>query len=406
MPRPFVCLSLLLLLTPGLSSCGLFDDPTTSSVSCAPNCGTTITEKTVTVGGKLAQNYVKGARVWADKLVNGEGDLKWQNGESLAVSSSDGGYQLTEITGDFQVVTYGGKKQDSAGNWIDAIPMVAPAPDAGQTTTNVTPLTTLVAFEPALKQKLAAYGDWNADIASPSGVSGNLLRIAKTVETLSSTISGGDSPLITDFNANLKSLGVLATQLNATGGDFASDTVLKASASNALTTIVADTTLVQNTPTAAKKSQLTNSLEQAVQGITGAISATNEVVLEDSVLLSQIEEVLDNASIDDTVSITLNMGGSNLNFGAIITEIEMQWVANTLVLIATVADDDYSSLDYNWSTTSSPLSVTNPSLPTARVSNFDGSSLRVSLTLIDIAANDFTDTRSCVWQTNPTICEF
>lgn len=406
MPRPFVCLSLLLLLTPGLSSCGLFDDPTTSSVSCAPNCGTTITEKTVTVGGKLAQNYVKGARVWADKLVNGEGDLKWQNGESLAVSSSDGGYQLTEITGDFQVVTYGGKKQDSAGNWIDAIPMVAPAPEAGQTTTNVTPLTTLVAFEPALKQKLAAYGDWNADIASPNGVSSNLLRIAKTVETLSSTISGGDSPLITDFNANLKSLGVLATQLNATGGDFASDTVLKASASNALTTIVADTTLVQNTPTAAKKSQLTNSLEQAVQGITGAISATNEVVLEDSVLLSQIEEVLDNASIDDTVSITLNMGGSNLNFGAIITEIEMQWVANTLVLIATVADDDYSSLDYNWSTTSSPLSVTNPSLPTARVSNFDGSSLRVSLTLIDIAANDFTDTRSCVWQTNPTICEF
>ena len=406
MPRPFVCLSLLLLLTPGLSSCGLFDDPTTSSVSCAPNCGTTITEKTVTVGGKLAQNYVKGARVWADKLVNGEGDLKWQNGESLAVSSSDGGYQLTEITGDFQVVTYGGKKQDSAGNWIDAIPMVAPAPEAGQTTTNVTPLTTLVAFEPALKQKLAAYGDWNADIASPNGVSSNLLRIAKTVEPLSSTISGGDSPLITDFNANLKSLGVLATQLNATGGDFASDTVLKASASNALTTIVADTALVQNTPTAAKKSQLTNSLEQAVQGITGAISATNEVVLEDSVLLSQIEEVLDNASIDDTVSITLNMGGSNLNFGAIITEIEMQWVANTLVLIATVADDDYSSLDYNWSTTSSPLSVTNPSLPTARVSNFDGSSLRVSLTLIDIAANDFTDTRSCVWQTNPTICEF
>ena len=406
MPRPFVCLSLLLLLTPGLSSCGLFDDPTTSSVSCAPNCGTTITEKTVTVGGKLAQNYVKGARVWADKLVNGEGDLKWQNGESLAVSSSDGGYHLTEITGDFQVVTYGGKKQDSAGNWIDAIPMVAPAPEAGQTTTNVTPLTTLVAFEPALKQKLAAYGDWNADIASPNGVSSNLLRIAKTVETLSSTISGGDSPLITDFNANLKSLGVLATQLNATGGDLASDTVLKASASNALTTIVADTALVQNTPTAAKKSQLTNSLEQAVQGITGAISATNEVVLEDSVLLSQIEEVLDNASIDDTVSITLNMGGSNLNFGAIITEIEMQWVANTLVLIATVADDDYSSLDYNWSTTSSPLSVTNPSLPTARVSNFDGSSLRVSLTLIDIAANDFTDTRSCVWQTNPTICEF
>jgi len=405
-------IAICFLLAQMIASCGLFDDPTTTSVGCDSDCNVTVTDKPqpttppVAVSGKLAQSYVKDARIWADKLVDGEGDLQWENGEPLALSGDDGSYQLTEIAGDFQLVTYGGKKQDSAGNWIDAIPMVAPAPEAGQTTTNVTPLTTLVAFEPALKQKLAAYGDWNADIASPNGVSSNLLRIAKTVETLSSTISGGDSPLITDFNANLKSLGVLATQLNATGGDFASDTVLKASASNALTTIVADTTLVQNTPTAAKKSQLTNSLEQAVQGITGAISATNEVVLEDSVLLSQIEEVLDNASIDDTVSITLNMGGSNLNFGAIITEIEMQWVANTLVLIATVADDDYSSLDYNWSTTSSPLSVTNPSLPTARVSNFDGSSLRVSLTLIDIAANDFTDTRSCVWQTNPTICEF
>jgi hypothetical protein len=401
-PRSFVCLSFLLLIAQGLSSCGLFDDPTTASDSCDSNCSTT-----VTVEGKLAQNYVKGASVWADKLVGGEGDFKRQTTESLSVSSNDGGYQLAGITGDFQLVTYGGKKQDSTGNLVDAIPMVAPAPEPGQTITNVTPLTTLVAFEPNLKAKLAAYGDWNADIAAPSGVSGNLLRIAKIVETLSSTISGGDSPLITDFNANLKSLGILATQLNSnsTSGNLASDAVLKASTSNALTTIFADTTLVQNTPTAAKKSQLTNSLKQAVQGITTAISATNEEVLEDSVLLSQIEEILDNAGIDEKV-ITLNMGGSNLNFGAIITEIEMRRVANTLELTASVSDDDYSSLDYNWSTTASSFSVSNPNLPIAQVSNFDGSGLRVSLTLIDTAANDFTDTRSCVWQTNPTVCEF
>ena len=404
MTRSLRCLSLLFLLCQGLSNCGFFDDPSTSSVSCDPNCSPTVTEKTVTLEGKLAQSYVKHAQVWADKLVCGEGDLKWQNGESLAVSSSGGGYQLTGITGDFQVVTFGGKKQDSAGNWIDAIPMMAPAPEAGQTTTNVTPLTTLVAFEPALKQKLAAYGDWNADIASPSGVSGNLLRIAKTVETLSSTISGGDSPLITDFNANLKSLGVLATQLNSSS-DLADDTGLKTAASSALTSIVSNSALVQSPPTAARRAELVGSLEQAVQGITDNIRADG-VVVEDPTLLAKIEKVLEEASIADTVSVTLSMGGGNLNFGAVITEIEMSWNANILDLTAVVPDDDPNSLDYNWSITPSVLSLDNPNAPLAQVSNFDGSNLRVSLTVIDTAASNFTDTRSCTWQTNPTVCEF
>ena len=406
MPRPFVCLSLLLLLTPGLSSCGLFDDPTTSSVSCDSDCNTTVTEKTVAVGGKLAQSYVKGAQVWADKLVNGKGDLRWQNQEPLAVSDSQGGYQLSGITGEYQVVAFGGKKQDSTGSWVDAIPMVAPAPEAGQTTTNVTPLTTLVAFEPALKQKLAAYGDWNADIASPNGVSSNLLRIAKTVETLSSVVSGGSSPLISDFNANLSSLEVLATTLNSTSGDLANDTVLKARASAALTKILSDSTLVPNRPSNEEQATLVGSLEQAVQGITAAIPA-NAVVVEDSTLLSKIETVLDAAEVDGTVSLTLNMGnGGTLNFGAIITKIKMDWIANSLVLTAEVPDDDPSSLDYNWSITSQTLDVTNPNQPVAQVPDFDGNVLPISLTIIDTAAGDFTDTATCTWQTNPTICEF
>jgi len=403
-------IAICFLLAQMITGCGLFDEPTTTSVGCDSDCNVTVTDKPqpttppVAVSGKLAQSYVKDARIWADKLVDGEGDLQWENGEPLALSGDDGSYQLTEIAGDFQLVTYGGKKQDSAGNWIDAIPMVAPAPDAGQTTTNVTPLTTLVAFEPALKQKLAAYGDWNADIASPSGVSGNLLRIAKTVETLSSTLSGGDSPLITDFNANLKSLGVLATQLNSSR-DLADDTGLKTAASSALTSIVSNSALVQSPPTAARRAELVGSLEQAVQGITDNIRA-DEVVVEDPTLLAKIEEVLEEASIADTVSVTLSMGGGNLNFGAVITEIEMSWNSNTLDLTAVVPDDDPNSIDYNWSITPSVLSLDNPNAPLAQVTNFDGSNLRVSLTVIDTAASNFTDTRSCTWQTNPTICEF
>ena len=392
----------ILLLSQLLYGCGLFDDPTTTtSVSCSPNCSV----PTTAVGGKLAQSYVRRAQVWADRLVGGVGDLKWQNDEPLAVSGNAGDYQLSGISGDFLLITYGGKKQDSSGNWIDAIPMVAPAPVPGQATTNVTPLTTLVAFEPALKNKLAAYGDWNADIASPSGINGNLLRIAKTVETLSSVVSGGNAPLISDFNANLKSLGVLATQLKTASGDLASEAVLQASAANALTTIVSDSTLVPNPLTSSQRSTLVGSLEQAVQGITAAIPA-NGVVVEDSTLLAQIETVLQAANISDSVAVTLSMGGGNLNFGAVITQIKMELSESTLVLTADVPDDDPDSLDYNWSTTSPSFGITDASQPTAQVMNFDGTNLQVRLTVIDNAAGNFTDNVSCAWKGNPTTCEF
>ncbi len=284
--------------------------------------------------------------------------------------------------------------------------MVAPAPELGQATTNVTPLTTLVAFEPALKEKLAAYGDWKVDIASPSGVSGNLLRIAKTVETFSSALSGGDSPLVSDPRANLKSLGKLATSLNSVSGDLASEAVLKTRTSSAITAVVSDPALVPNPPTEAQRAALISSVEQSVQGIAAAIPATDDAVVEDPTLLAQIEGVLDNASISENVTITFNLGGGNVHFAALIAAIEMIWIENTLFLNANVSGNDLSGLDYNWSTTSSALSVTNSTAPTAQVFDFDNTEVRVSLTIIDTAASNFTDTRSCTWQTNPTVCKF
>ena len=350
---------------------------------------------------------MRGAYVWADKLVDGEGDLQWENGEPLVLSGENGDYQLPGITGEFRLVTSGGFKQDSAGEWIiGASPMVAPAPEPGQATTNVTPLTTLVAFEPALKEKLSAYGDWKADIAAPSGVSGNLLRIAKTVETFSSALSGGDSPVVSDFSANLKSLGKLATSLNSVSGDLASDEVLKTSTSSAITAVVSDPALVPNPPTETQRLALISSVEQSVQGIAAAIPATDDAVVEDPTLLAQIEEVLDKVNISENVTITFNLGGGNVHFKTLIAAIEISWIENTLFLTANVSGNDLSGLDYNWSTTSSALSVTNSTAPTAQIFDFDNTEIRVSLTIIDTAASNFTDTRSCTWQTNPTICEF
>jgi len=123
-------------------------------------------------------------------------------------------------------------------------------------------------------------------------------------------------------------------------------------------------------------------------------------------LLDKIEKVLEEASVEDEVSITMNMGsGKALSFGAVITAIEMTWVGNSLSLTAVVSDDDPDSLDYRWFTFSQTLRATNPNLPTTEVTNFDGTNLKVLLTAIDSAANT-SDTRSCTWQSNPTTCEF
>ena len=388
-------------------------------MTCAPNCDvtntpTTTKTKSSAVGGKLAQSYVKDAQVWADQLVDGVGNLEWDAGEPLAISGQDGDYQLTSdaswvLSGDFQIVTSGGKKTDSNGNWIDASPMVAPAPDPGQASANVTPLTTLVAFEPALKEALDALGGWNADIASPNGVSGNLLRVAKTVETLSGTLSGGSSPVVSDFGSSLKSLGKLAATLKSaaeTGADLASDVVLEASASSAIEEVLSDPVLVPDPPSATQRVALKSSVKTAVQGIATAIQSTDEPVVEDPALLDKIEKVLEEASVEDEVSITMNMGsGKALSFGAVITAIEMTWVGNSLSLTAVVSDDDPDSLDYRWFTFSQTLRATNPNLPTTEVTNFDGTNLKVLLTAIDSAANT-SDTRSCTWQSNPTTCEF
>ena len=400
---PLGLLLLILILSQWLHSCGLFEEPITSS-TCFSNCNVSAdtTEQPAAIGGKLAQSYVKEARVWADQLVAEEGNLEWEEGEPLALSGDAGDYELMGAAGEIMIVTSGGKKQNSSGAWIDALPMVAPAPEAGQTTTNVTPLTTLVAFEPELKEKLDALGGWNADIASPSGVSGNLLRIAKTVETLSSTISGGDSPVVSNFSTNLKSLGKLATELNSATGNLASDTVLKVSASSALTTIVSDPTLVPNPPADAQA--LVNSLEQAVEGITVAIPATDRAVVEDTKLLAQIEEVLENASIEETVSITVTMG-QGLQFPPVIREITLSLEDDntTLTLSAEVSDDNLSSLSYDWSINSTTMSLTNPTQPSAQISGFDNSNLQIFLMVTDPVSN--VDIGACAWtEANPTVC--
>ncbi len=392
-------LPFIILLSQLFNSCGLFDDPTTTSVSCGTSCSSTAIIKSKTVSGKLAQGYVEGAVIWADQLVDGRGNLKLDPDEPYTRSDADGDYQLPGITGNYQLVTAGGYKKNSSGTKINAAPMLAPAPEADQTKTNITPLTTLVAFEPTLKEKLSVYGDWNADIASPSGVNGSLLRIAMTVETLSSAVSGGSSTLISDSDDHLKSLGKLAVQINSVTGDLSNDEILKKSASNALSTILSDSTLMEKTPTASEQADLIDALEKAVKGVASKIP--DGLVVEDS-LLAEIETQMQ-AAIGET-EVQLKKVGVNLSFPPVLTKIKMTWINNFLVLTADVPDDDPSSLSYNWSTTSPSFSIINSDESVARVKNFDGTDLQIRLSVTDSAANGYTASGSCVWQANPTTC--
>jgi hypothetical protein len=401
----FVRASIYLAVAIYLAACGgggggSGDNATDDVIATNPGTGTT---QTSTVGGKLAQSYVRGATVWAEKLVDGVGNYQRDPGEADGISSENGDYQLLGATGDFLLVTSGGKKLDSQGNEVDAAPMMAPAPEAGQASTNITPITTLVVFEPDLKTKLAEYGDWNADIASPSGVNGNLLRIAKIAETLSSAVSGGTSPIVEDLAGNLKSIGALASQLTSTSEDLTDPSVLTGVASSALSTVLSDPDIVQNNLSAEQKASLISSIEQATQGIANAIPASQDVV-EDSATLAAVEAVLQEANIDQSIQIKITLGGgSSLKWAPVIREISMVSSGNRLTLTATVDDDDTANLSYAWSA-GSDLTISNPQQAEAQMLDFNESEVTVTLQLTDSGGS--TDTAACTWQTSTTICTF
>ena len=126
-----------------------------------------------------------------------------------------------------------------------------------------------------------------------------------------------------------------------------------------------DPTIVPNPPTADQQAAIANSAQQAVQGITDAIPATDDPVVENPTLLSKIEDVLDNAArFGEGVALTLSMGsGRTYSFGAVITAIKMSWVGKSLFLTVLVADDDTGSLQYKWFVFSQSLKAKDPNVP-------------------------------------------
>ena len=356
------------------------------------------------LSGKLAQNYVRGATILTDKLVDGVGNFVRDTGETDAISEESGDYSILGPVGDYLLVTSGGQKQNSAGVWVDAAPMMAPPPEVGQTTTNITPLTTLVAFEPELKQKLNELGGWNADIASPSGVNGSLLRIAKTVETLSSVVGGGDTPLVSDLGSQLKSLGKFATQINVTTEELANPETLKSVAAKSLTEIVSDPTLVATPPTAEQQALLNTALTDAVQAIAETIPDGPVVEVETLAELETAQKSsLESIGVTPGITIPMSLTGS-MTFQPVIRKVNLTLSGSTLTLTAEVDQGGANDVKYAWSSSPASFNLVSQQEATAQINNYDRSALGITLRVTDSTGN-LSDTATCTWIANPTTCD-
>ena len=359
--------------------------------------------------GKLAQGYVDGARVWYDQVEeNGLGNLRRDPGETDTLSAVDGSYSLGGLKGTGLLVTQGGTFLNSKGQKIAAAPMLAPMPEASQSINNITPITTLVAAEPNLKEKLKRFGDWNTDIADSAGTSAPLLRLAKTVEGLSGLLGNGEEPIVLNEEAQLRSILVLARSLDSLPvEELVEEGSLQQAANEALDVILEDTTLVRSINSSVK-TKIKESMAQLVSTISSSIPATGEVV--ESSIVANIEDVQESIqaeildALDQQVTVSLG-GGFGLNFDPIITKITLDLIGDDLHLSAEVSDDQPETLQYRWE--SSPiLDLTDPFSAKAVLPNFDNSEIIIILRVTDAGESYVTDI--CTWDnsTNPTICDF
>ena len=85
----------------------------------------------VSISGKLAQAYVKGATIIADKIESGSstGNCIKDTGEFSTVSSTSGDFNISVNYKNYVICSTGGTYKDSDGNSIAAAPMMTPAPE-------------------------------------------------------------------------------------------------------------------------------------------------------------------------------------------------------------------------------------------------------------------------------------
>lgn len=212
-----------------------------------------------TASGKVVQSYVANATVFVDKNNNQSLDKD----EPWTTTDSQGNFELT-IPDDTSGVLMSINGTVSSTS-LPALPCWAP-----KTANNITPLTTLVALNPELKEKI---GDgWDTDLASSTGVSGKLLQLALVIE---------------NFQSGLKQMGVTANS-----DQFALLTVLSKNLSQA--DLSSDQELL-NAVNATLAGQFGQSIPAILDGVQTILSTIDEQQTQvESQIIAQIGTVIYN----------------------------------------------------------------------------------------------------------------
>lgn len=286
-------------------------------------------ETYITESGMVAQTYVKGAMISADKQA-GEcaGCFELNSGEVHAVSDPNGYFELRvpEEYGQYLLLSKGGTVTDSQGNEAPAIPMLAAAGSR-----NITPVTTLAALSEALAQKIALtfdqdpssdFDDPDVDIARANGVHGGLLQLAKAVETALGVLAHGEAPIVNSVPEQLAVVKKMAVELSYPGIDLTHDADIAEALEYALYISMMDSAIVYEMEFQASAEGIAAIIGDSIGQVLAAIP-NDQVATEDAELMAMAE-----AAMADAVS---RLHGNQLAFNPSDPEAQVIPFPNDLV---------------------------------------------------------------------------
>lgn len=261
----------------------------------------------VNLAGKVAKGYVSFALVIADKIVAGDHNYVLDDGEVSTYTDANGDFDLTVPGGygNYVLVSLGGTIKDSNGNDVPAPPLLAPAGSK-----NITPLTTLVSLNPALRNQIENQTgeDFDVDLADPAGINSDAMELAQAVRTVLDILTDPNAPVVSDPEDLMLIVEHLATSLD--GQDLVDDTTVSDAIENGLTNALNDPAIIDpNQVVITSVANVVGAVGGAVDGVLGAIAEGQDNVPEDN-LLTTIENQVGTAvgtTATNTQSVSLEV---------------------------------------------------------------------------------------------------
>jgi hypothetical protein len=244
--------------------------------------------------GYVSQTRVSGTKCWIDR----DADNILDFGETSTITSSNGLFSFTKSSLDdaqpYRIICTGGSAR-SVGTTAESVGvMLAP-----RGASNVTPLTTVVALNNELADKIGQtllssssqnYSEtYDVDIAKSAGTFGEHLKLAKGIETFMYVLgrSNPDLPIISSTQGHVDALKILADNLNEldSAGIFNSTSIaskIGEAATDTLNSTAVDSLISLS---AADRSSIAADIQSSATAVMAAVSTgTGRKITESSVI--------------------------------------------------------------------------------------------------------------------------